>query len=66
MYCPCDHLRCVDATCAAWGCRVSGEVPLETCEDCGEPVARLRRLVICEVCILGYTGKPTTRANEKG
>jgi predicted amidophosphoribosyltransferase len=56
----------VDATCAAWGCRISGEVPLDSCEDCGEPVARLRRLVICEVCILGYTGAPTTRTNEKG
>ena len=54
MYCPCDHQMCLDETCRVSGCRICGAVPLEICEDCGEPVAFVRRLTICDICLVQY------------
>jgi predicted amidophosphoribosyltransferase len=54
VICPCDHEVCIDKVCRAWGCRISGATPLEACQDCGEPVVLVRRLIICDVCLATY------------
>jgi hypothetical protein len=60
VYCPSDLELCSDRVCFAWGCRISGASPLEACEDCGELVLLVRRLVICDGCLAAYG----TRATE--
>jgi hypothetical protein len=54
MYCACDHQLCFDQACRTWGCLICGAPPLDACEDCGEPVVLVRRLLICDGCMASY------------
>jgi uncharacterized OB-fold protein len=49
--CPFDCSLCIDPLCRVEGCKQTGEVMFEMCNDCGELFIPINQMAICIGCI---------------
>jgi len=61
--CPFDCAPCGDPSCAG-ACRKSGEARLVACESCGEVMLAMRRIALCEACMVRIAWRHGAAAPE--
>lgn len=50
VICPYDCGYCTKASCLVEGCEQTGTPPLDACEECGEVVLVVHRVIRCVLC----------------